>query len=339
MVYLTYQEHFVAHWLLARLHGGKMSMAFTAMCNKSKRLPSRLYERYRAEGMAARSADPKWRKNQLVGAEKRRANPLWRERQAVAQAEREKDPEYVERRRLRITGWQNKADWRKNHTTGVEIRTADPTWRAKHRANLDALTSSPEWREGQAERNRAQASDPKWREANAAAVRRTTATPEWKEKHAEMAAKRVKPVIGTRLSDGQQIILYGASDITRAGFHQADVTKCCNDERRVSHAGYAWHYASPEEIAAGGFGEPEPKKREAMGYIGTPVAGGLDVLIIGAAALVAEGFDQPNVTACCKGRIKSHRGYRWRVADPEDFNRTNWGKPRPDLSKARKQRT
>lgn len=33
LVELTAREHFVAHWLLARVHGGKMWYAFQMMCN------------------------------------------------------------------------------------------------------------------------------------------------------------------------------------------------------------------------------------------------------------------------------------------------------------------
>lgn len=142
-------------------------------------------------------------------------------------------------------------------------------------------------------------------------------------------------VIGTPLAGGDDIQLIGSAGMRAAGFDPPNVTACCKG-RIKSHRGYRWRYASPEEIGADGFGEPKPRKREAMGYVGTPVAGGLDVLIIGAAALAAAGFEQPSVSAAMKGRIKSHRGYRWRVADPEDFNHTNWGMPCPDLSKSRK---
>lgn len=44
MVLLTAKEHFVAHHLLAKIHGGKMAYAFWAMCNQRSPLQDRQYK-------------------------------------------------------------------------------------------------------------------------------------------------------------------------------------------------------------------------------------------------------------------------------------------------------
>ena len=55
--YLTLREHFLAHWLLARMYGGKMSLAFYMMCNRISYTSGRAYERHKIAGLKARNAD------------------------------------------------------------------------------------------------------------------------------------------------------------------------------------------------------------------------------------------------------------------------------------------
>ena len=52
LVYLTNREHFLAHWLLARLHCGSMSLAFAYMCTApgAQRVTSRVYQRHYLAG-------------------------------------------------------------------------------------------------------------------------------------------------------------------------------------------------------------------------------------------------------------------------------------------------
>lgn len=40
-------------------------------------------------------------------------------------------------------------------------------------------------------------------------------------------------------------------------------------------------------------------------------------------AVEKDGFQIPNVIACCKGRIKSHKGYNWRYATPDEISEIN----------------
>lgn len=58
LVPLTAREHFIAHRLLARIHGGCKDMAravFFMCCNQAKPIPSRSYDRLRALSIAANS--------------------------------------------------------------------------------------------------------------------------------------------------------------------------------------------------------------------------------------------------------------------------------------------
>lgn len=137
-------------------------------------------------------------------------------------------------------------------------------------------------------------------------------------------------VIGTPLAGGGDIQLIGSAGMRAAGFEPSNVSACCKG-RIKSHRGYRWRVASPQEIGTEGFAEPKPVKRTLMVFVGSPIAGGAEVVIVGSSALKAAGFDQPAVSAVVKGRLKSHKGYRWRVAGPEDFERTDWGEACPDL--------
>lgn len=55
LIYLTHREHFLAHWLLARIYGGPLSHAFACMSKKHGMISSKAYEKHLADGLAWRS--------------------------------------------------------------------------------------------------------------------------------------------------------------------------------------------------------------------------------------------------------------------------------------------
>lgn len=63
---------------------------------------------------------------------------------------------------------------------------------------------------------------------------------------AKIAVAKSKPVEAVDLESGQRVLYFKSTqDAGRAGFHQGNISKCCNGKRKT-HAGLIWRYV--EEV-------------------------------------------------------------------------------------------
>jgi hypothetical protein len=273
LVWLTLPEHFVAHHLLARIPGGKLAVAFMFMCNR--RFPqNKRYARAKAEGLAARNADPNWIANNLTAHEKRWTleerkrmgdklkksvgSETWKESHAIAMARRKADPEW----QAKHHSWLQKLHADPEHKEKLRRKmlelNADPERQAKCAAALGAIRDTPEfkarlmvggrkrsesatWRKNQTAAMKRLHADPVYWSTMKAAIDARSKDPAWLEANRAAVERRLKTVIGECIDTGEILTLRGKQAIIAAGFCHKQVSACCKGKNK-SHKGYRWQY-------------------------------------------------------------------------------------------------
>lgn len=279
LVYLTLREHFMAHWLLARMYGGKMSLAFAWMCIRQDRISSKAYERHRIAGLQARNADSEYIRRNLEGAAKREADPVYREKRNRAIQKVINTPEWKEAHQASLSGRLDDAAWVENlaaiqrDPARREIvaqicreRNADPEFQARAEEGLKLVRYTPEFRAavaegvirreatpGYKERRRAGTdrarAEPGFRDKYQAGIDKRASNEEWRKNSYAATQRRNKTVIGTHLETGEVIRLHGKQEMLAAGFDNRGISACVtNPPRNKSHRGYSWRLALPEEL-------------------------------------------------------------------------------------------
>ncbi|MCX9070646.1 hypothetical protein [Citrobacter portucalensis] len=274
LAYLTLREHFLAHWLLARMHGGKMLLAFAIMCNRLKK-NGRMYEHYRVEGLKARNADPEYIRRNLEGAAKREANPEYVERRNNGIRKAMSTPEYkIAHRAGIVRAMEESPGFTENlaaiqqdpvrralASKGCSERNADPVFQARAEAGLKRVRNTPKFRaamlEGTAKREatpgfkerRRAGTDlararPGFWEHHQAAIDKRAENNEWRANSYAAAQRRNKTVIGTNIKTGEEIQLHGKQEMLDAGFNNKSISACITrPERSKSYKGYTWRFA------------------------------------------------------------------------------------------------
>lgn len=283
MVYLTHREHFIAHRLLAEVHGGKMSLAFIQMSNFEGKVSGLAYERHYIAAMKARSEDPVWIANNQAARDRMEADPEYCKARLKWFAKSRANPQFHINHAAAIRRMVETPEWQEQHRQHLEYLHSDPEIRAKVRAVVQARNSDPEFQrraeasmkivrltpEFRAKMRAAAAqrySDPDFCERHAAAVRKSRTTETFKENHRKaiearrdnqqwcdslqaMQQRKIKPVIGTDLSTGETVYLAGKQQMLAAGFDNRGVSRCiAKPERNKSYKGYSWRLATPAEI-------------------------------------------------------------------------------------------
>lgn len=163
LVYLSYREHYLAHMLLAKIHGGAMWLPFSLMKDKLNWHNSRFYNLAREKAIAWMKENTSWRDNQARSAKQRSQDPLWI---SMMDALR-KDPIFESKRveGLRRAWATPEANERKKKAKIILQETiARPSWRSAQKKGCEKRNADPEYQEKMLVKNRKQHSDPAYRE-------------------------------------------------------------------------------------------------------------------------------------------------------------------------------
>lgn len=200
LVWLTYREHFVAHWLLARIHGGRLSYAFAFMCQIEGRACGRVYERHLLAGIEWKQNDPAYRLTMTKAAKRRFSDPEYVAAHRARMAVMHSDPEFQAKRlaamrneaktpkaraRYKAEGKRRAADpeFAKAHALAMRSRAANPANREIEKMRGQHNKINPVWRENQREgARRFRENNPEWVEANRDFLRIMAASSEHRKK-------------------------------------------------------------------------------------------------------------------------------------------------------------
>ena len=132
-----------------------------------------------------------------------------------------------------------------------------------------------------------------------------------------------KPIVQIDLNTNEVINTYfGANEAARqTGFKQSSISACCNG-RLKTNKGFKWMYLSDYED--GKLPSETPKKEvpgKSVVQIDINTNEVIKVWQSGKEAERIGGFDQSNISACCRGKLKTHKGYKWMFL--EDYNKLN----------------
>jgi len=104
--------------------------------------------------------------------------------------------------------------------------------------------------------------------------------------------------------DGTEKVYDNFVAIKADGFNSGNVHSCCKGWRG-KHGGYKWQYVGNPNVF---------NNKVERAVIGTSVNSGEQVTYNSAAATAVDGFWPQKVGACCQGRRKTHKGYKWEYA-------------------------
>lgn len=123
-------------------------------------------------------------------------------------------------------------------------------------------------------------------------------------------------VVGTNIETNEQIILNSFDDCNNLGLNYGKIRAVCEGKRgRRTHKGYRWKFVnySKQEIAALN-SYPTFQQVFAKAIKQLTIDGQLVRLYMSQAETKIAGFDQRKVSACCLGKRKTHRGFKWEFA-------------------------
>lgn len=206
LVYLTKKQHFLAHWLLAKAYGGKMSSAFAYMCvTHGRSRSSKAFVNHYREGIKTRSASDKTRKKLSKAALERYAKP-------------------EEKNKAKALGRRLAADplWQEKNKKACDKKWSDPVFREKMRLISKEIINRPEVRSKMIES----------RKNNPDAVARIAAG---------VRKSRAKKVKGTCLTTGKTKEYGAARDAIADGFTAAGISNCAKGKTR-SHKNWFFEF-------------------------------------------------------------------------------------------------
>ncbi|HBM2815660.1 TPA: hypothetical protein LU109_003570 [Enterobacter hormaechei subsp. xiangfangensis] len=268
LVWLTHREHFIAHWLLARLYGGEMSHAFALMCGdkrhyKGMMKSSKAYSHHLTSGLECRSksqwainvraararylADPERfaenlkrltegrekpeTKAKIIASNKRRANdPDWLKKNSMINGAMRNCPDYVQNHREAIKRFHAKPESKEIAIAAAKKRLEDPEFRAKNSAHLKAMAQTPEWKAKMK-----------------AVLEQRRADPDWESFNREKGRQKARLLIGTPIEGDLIIYIKGNRDQECLGFIPSAITQCLKGKSNF-HKGHTWRHANEEEL-------------------------------------------------------------------------------------------
>lgn len=129
-----------------------------------------------------------------------------------------------------------------------------------------------------------------------------------------------KPVIGVNLKTGEVIELYGAKQGEELGFIPTAITACCKGKLK-QYKDYKWYYKEDYEklskedmekdLEESRNARSEGNKKMSIPVIGVNIKTG-ETVELGSTRQGKElGFNQSHITKCCKGKYKTHKGYKF----------------------------
>lgn len=289
-----------------------------------------------AQLMRDRMADPAYQAKIHAGQQAMTAEQLAEKSDRISKSHKalHENPAYQEahRERMRIrndnpewqANWQAVIDAQRLPVVGFEIggtRTlyfasmAEAGAEGYHQANVSAVCRGV--------RDRAYGFT--WRHANEAEIAAQAADERLWLHYKPHRNPKLKPAIATELATGLEGYLSGSLMAEEAGFRPANIYSVINKDK--SHLGYRFRRATDAEIEAwearldaGLIQTFNPvKETRTRVVVGTPIGGGESVILAGASAINAAGFEQSKVSMCLNGKRKKHKGYTWRKATEEEI--------------------
>ena len=232
LVIFTPREHFVAHWLLWKIHGKTMAPAFKIMLATSKkngvRVTSRVYQSLHADFLKMRHGE-EWIKNNLTAIKKRTNDAEWRRKNAES-----------------VSRVSKTKEWRESVAIAARERAKDPEWRRKNHESVIRVCATDEWKQKHMTGIEKAKNSDWWKESRLSGARKREANPEHVEKRRRKNVKNSIPVIGYD-NCGVEILLIGTADKLENGFKPVDIS-CCLSGRQKTHRGLLWRLASVDDV-------------------------------------------------------------------------------------------
>lgn len=228
LVDLTFREHYVAHWLLAKIHGGKMIQAFYQMsCTRTASRKavglslirtSRIFEKYKSLWYDQQTSTA--RQSYIDHPERAKAlSKYWKERSEFCKDRISKSANSPEAIAKKIA--YNKSDAgieRARNSVANKFHTAEAFAKSKATRNTES--------------------------------HKQYVSNHFKElyKNPENCPKYEGPVFGISINNPNDIvILKGAKEMKAAGFKQPKISLCINGKRK-SHANRIWTRQNPQHV-------------------------------------------------------------------------------------------
>lgn len=317
LAWLTHREHFVAHWLLARIYGGRMSYAFTFMCRTMEHTTGRAYEQHLLAGIEWKRNNTIIRDKQRASAKRRCADPEYLAAQRVRMAVLHSDPEFRAKRLAALREEAQTPEGRARYKAEGKRRSSDPAFKQAHSRAMEARSANPANREIEKRRGQQNKENPVWRENQAAGARLFRKNnPEWVASNNDrLRDQAADPKHRAKLSASRRSLHadpdFKAKHLARMQALHADAAFKIKRIAAVKMA-----CASPEWQAA----HVEKIRKQTIPVIGEAIDGGPSVYFRGRSSITAAGFNAICVSRCCNGKQNMHRGYTWRRAAPEEID-------------------
>jgi len=234
IVILTPREHFLVHWMLHRVYGGKMTVAFRMMIDGKytahKRPSAKVYSKLVERSMEERFSDNSWRKKNAESVRKTVQSEKW-----------------IESNKITIQKIHNDPEIRARHAESIKRRSEDPHWQAMHAEHLKRMHSSEEYKENHRKAMERLRSCPKFKAGAQERAKKLATNEQWKESCRKAWVAKCKPTIGENIKDGSIICVIGDKDAAQIGFSGSKIS-CVAKGKRPTHKGHTWRYATYEEV-------------------------------------------------------------------------------------------
>lgn len=126
---LTPREHFVIHWLLWKIHGGKMATAFRMMTGAKHtmagRMTSKVYSKLCENANSASFSDKAWRDNHFRAINRKDTHPEWYKNTTAAAKKRATDPVWLKKNGDSIRKTSQTKEWKERQYLGA-LKSAKP---------------------------------------------------------------------------------------------------------------------------------------------------------------------------------------------------------------------
>ena|GEM_PF-7015061 len=129
-----------------------------------------------------------------------------------------------------------------------------------------------------------------------------------------------KNIIAVSVKDGKVLFFENSSQAIKEGFHSSAIHKCCRGELRT-HKGYKWYYKEDYDNVSNNDIKLEVDMilNKGKSVVGVSVEDSDKKLFYDAIAHAAkDGFTTSPISSCCKGKRKTHKGYKWYYKEDYD---------------------
>lgn len=234
---VTPREHFLIHWMLHRIYGGTMTVAFRMMIDgkytSHRKFGARLYERLTLEAMNALREIRDTPEFKLMAKDRAKRTA--------------KSPDWIASNKVVLDKIHNDPAIRKAHADSIEKRGKNPEWQAMHADQLKRMHSSEEYKENHRKAMAKLRTCPKFKKSAQERAAKLKSNDKWIESCRKAWLAKCKPTIGFNIEDGSVLCLVGDKDAAAHGFCGSKIC-CVVKGKRPTHKGHTWRYATYEEV-------------------------------------------------------------------------------------------